>query len=491
MKQQTPPNSKESEMMVLGNMLTSNEGLNIAADSLYEADFYHLEHKTIFNALKRIMKEGKPADIHLVSEDLKVQGSLESIGGIKYLMDLAQYAGTSAYIEEYVKEIQKYSKHRKQAEISRLITEKSLNGEDCSQLILNLQEISENNQKDKISIKSCLQISKDYFLTKPPEKKHILHIVDVNGKKTPFLHQGITGMLVAEGGLGKTKLLSLMAGSIATGIPFLKQYIVSDPGAVCLIMGENDGDDIHRCLYDVRENLQEKLKANQKTDSFGEYRSEFMLHYDDPLSVLEGNIFPISVHGVDARFIDKEGERTPFYRNILRELQDNEPKNGWKVIILDPASRFAGTEAEKDNGVATAFIAALENITKQLKGNPLVLFAHHKNKASIGLDTSSTKHGASQSSARGVSGFTDGVRWQATLTRHATNEGEEVSRNSEVIFEITKTNFTTFQPAILLKKNQYGIAEFDSFHKNVKPSQKKSEENKTPDKKIGMEKIKI
>lgn len=95
------PNSKESEMMVLGCMLTSINGLNIAADSLDDTDFYYTEHKIIFQALKAAYKNEKPADVHLISEELKRQDKLKAVGGIIYLTTLAQYAGTSAYIEEY------------------------------------------------------------------------------------------------------------------------------------------------------------------------------------------------------------------------------------------------------------------------------------------------------------------------------------------------------------------------------------------------------
>lgn len=95
------PNSKESEMMVLGCMLTSVNGLNIAADLLEESDFYYNEHQMVFSSLKLAYCSDKPADIHLIAEDLKRQNKLESVGGISYLTTLAQYAGTSAYIEEY------------------------------------------------------------------------------------------------------------------------------------------------------------------------------------------------------------------------------------------------------------------------------------------------------------------------------------------------------------------------------------------------------
>lgn len=95
------PNSKESEMMVLGCMLTSVNGLNIAADSLDDSDFYYNEHKIIFAALKTAYKSDKPADVHLISEELKRQEKLKTVGGVAYITTLAQYAGTSAHIEEY------------------------------------------------------------------------------------------------------------------------------------------------------------------------------------------------------------------------------------------------------------------------------------------------------------------------------------------------------------------------------------------------------
>lgn len=100
-KSKIPPNSKESEMMVLGSMLTNINSLNIAAEMLDDADFYYSEHKTIFSVLKQAYHLDKPADVHLVAEELKRGEKLEGVGGVAYLTTLVQYAGTSAYIEEY------------------------------------------------------------------------------------------------------------------------------------------------------------------------------------------------------------------------------------------------------------------------------------------------------------------------------------------------------------------------------------------------------
>ncbi len=101
LKARVAPNSKESEMMVLGCMLTSVNALNIAADSLNDSDFYYTEHKIIFLSLKSAYMADKPADVHLICEDLKREDKLKAVGGVAYITTLAQYAGTSAYIEEY------------------------------------------------------------------------------------------------------------------------------------------------------------------------------------------------------------------------------------------------------------------------------------------------------------------------------------------------------------------------------------------------------
>ncbi|MCB1181090.1 MAG: hypothetical protein KDK55_03600 [Chlamydiia bacterium] len=99
------PNSQETEMMVLGCMLTGEEALHIAAQSLEEQNFYSDVHKTIFGVLKKAHHQNKPADVHLVCEELKRLDKLDKVGGPAYVVELAQYAGTSAYIEEYIDQL--------------------------------------------------------------------------------------------------------------------------------------------------------------------------------------------------------------------------------------------------------------------------------------------------------------------------------------------------------------------------------------------------
>jgi replicative DNA helicase len=120
------PNSKESEMMVLGCMLTSINALNIAADLLDDSDFYYTEHKIVYLVLKTAYKTDKPVDVHLVCEELKRQDKLKAVGGAAYITTLAQYAGTSAYIEEYAEIVRNKAILRRMIHASQTIEKTAL-----------------------------------------------------------------------------------------------------------------------------------------------------------------------------------------------------------------------------------------------------------------------------------------------------------------------------------------------------------------------------
>lgn len=136
LKPRVPPHSKESEMMVLGCMLTNVDSLNVGADNLDDVDFYFTEHQLIFAALKNAYLSDKPADVHLISEELKRQGKLKAVGGIAYLTTLAQYAGTSAYTEEYTQIVKNKALLRRMIEASKEVERNALSDPDDVSVIL-------------------------------------------------------------------------------------------------------------------------------------------------------------------------------------------------------------------------------------------------------------------------------------------------------------------------------------------------------------------
>ena len=237
-KSRIPPNSKESEMMVLGCMLTSINALNITADSLSEMDFYYTEHQIIFLALKEAYRADKPADIHLISEDLKRKGKLDAVGGISYLTTLAQYAGTSAYIEEYVDLIRGKSVLRQMISAAQRVEKSAL--EDPSDVLTTLDQaqayffdISQENQRNggvtirdlitglkaesKLPFLKELQARQQEFLERDPNQPKITgvptHFIDLDRLLNGLGNSNLM-ILAARPAMGKTALALCIAENI-------------------------------------------------------------------------------------------------------------------------------------------------------------------------------------------------------------------------------------------------------------------------------------
>ncbi len=240
-----PPNSKESEMMVLGCMLTSINSLNIAADALDESDFYYTEHKIIFQTLKDAFRQDKPADVLLISEELKRQDKLKAVGGIAYLTTLAQYVGTSAYIEEYAEIVRNKSILRRMINASNQIEKNAFEEpSDVSGALDEAQQIffkisQTTNASSGILLKDVLSGSKSAgqvsFLKELQEKQERYQLLGpedtgITGTPTGFtdLDKMINGLnnsnlmiLAARPAMGKTALAINLAENVCFkfGVP--------------------------------------------------------------------------------------------------------------------------------------------------------------------------------------------------------------------------------------------------------------------------------
>jgi len=215
------PQSKESEMMVLGCMLSHINALNLAADTLNPLDFYYPENRIVFEVLQEAYKQDRPADVHLTAEELKRQEKLQMIGGIPYLNSLVEYAGTAAYVEEYCeiikaksilrrmistcKEIEKTA-HEQPDDVYTSLDEAqakffAISQTSSSSTWVHIKDILSGNRSDtKIPFLKELQDKQEYF------KQHGKHEQTVEG--LPSLFIDLDKML---GGLGKSNLLILAA----------------------------------------------------------------------------------------------------------------------------------------------------------------------------------------------------------------------------------------------------------------------------------------
>ncbi|CUI17763.1 replicative DNA helicase DnaB [Candidatus Protochlamydia naegleriophila] len=237
-KVKVAPHSKESEMMVLGCMLTSVNGLNIAADGLDDSDFYFTEHKIIFQILKTSYKKDKPADIHLVAEELKRQDKLSAVGGVAYLATLAQYAGTSAFIEEYVELVQNKSVLRKMIHAAQMIEKTALEEpldvqaslDEAQQLLFKISQASSPSagviiqdifsglrSESGVPYLKELQEKQEKYALKGPEDSGISglpsHFVDFD-KMVNGLNNSNLMILAARPAMGKTSFAINIAENV-------------------------------------------------------------------------------------------------------------------------------------------------------------------------------------------------------------------------------------------------------------------------------------
>lgn len=108
-----PPQNTEAEQSVLGSMLLDKEAIASVTESLKADDFYRDDHKEIFEAIVDLYEKGNSVDVVTVSEQLKIRGTFESVGGLDYITQLASIVPTTANIKQYVRIVEGKSILRK------------------------------------------------------------------------------------------------------------------------------------------------------------------------------------------------------------------------------------------------------------------------------------------------------------------------------------------------------------------------------------------
>ncbi|WP_104989844.1 replicative DNA helicase [Deinococcus sp. NW-56] len=101
-----PPHSNDAEISVLGSILLDNDTLTALGDTVTAEMFYREGHRKIFTAMRTLQDRGEPVDLVTLSEDLRVKGQLDEVGGVTYLVGLADQVPTAAYAEHYARIVQ-------------------------------------------------------------------------------------------------------------------------------------------------------------------------------------------------------------------------------------------------------------------------------------------------------------------------------------------------------------------------------------------------
>ncbi|MBQ6515444.1 MAG: replicative DNA helicase [Clostridia bacterium] len=140
------PNSTEAEVSVLGAMLQDSTAVLRAAEQLIPEDFYHPEHKEIFTVMADMNRRQTAIDLVTVQTELSNKGSLDGVGGIKYLMKIIRDVPTTANVQEYINIVREKSTLRKLIAASQGIMK------DCYGQNKELQEVLSSAEKSIFDI---------------------------------------------------------------------------------------------------------------------------------------------------------------------------------------------------------------------------------------------------------------------------------------------------------------------------------------------------
>ncbi len=268
----------------------------------------------------------------------------------------------------------------------------------------------------------------EWFTVPPKPRKWLLRDARTSNAEgvLPF---GKVGQIIGEGGVSKTMIAVSLARAVASGEKWLGTFSATR-GRVLVLLGEEDAEEVRRRLFN------ERRASNAPIPD-------------------EGSIVVVPLAGEPCAMLEQDAHGNPSETDFLTWLRAYVAEHGpWALIIVDPLSRFAGQEAERDNASATRFIQALESIAKVTGATVVVL--HHTNKGSRGgVELTS-------SSSRGSSALVDGVRWQASLAaeRLKLDAPEERDRLGEiVVLSFTKSNYgRKGEPLLLRRDNEHGGA---------------------------------
>jgi len=271
------------------------------------------------------------------------------------------------------------------------------------------------------------ELGADWLDTAPAPRRWLLERVETaaeRGKRSDphdvpdrvgVLPLGKVGMLAAAGGVGKTMALVQLALAVATGRRWLGTFATPNPGPVLLALAEEDEEEVRRRVWNAAAAMQ--LSDDEKRKALA--RIVALPLAGTPVALVSGEAGAI--------------EETDALRALRARLEaldkDGKPKVEWRLVVLDPLSRWAGADTEKDNAAATRFVEAVETLALHAPGSPTVLLAHHTAKVTRGEGAANDA-----TAARGATGLVDGVRWVANL--------DNASDGFAVLSIPTKSNYS-------------------------------------------------
>lgn len=240
-----PPQAIELEEAVLGAIMLEKDALTSIIDVLKPEAFYKEAHQRIFEAIIALFTKSQPVDILTVTNELRVLGFLEIVGGPYYITQLTSRIASGANVEYHARII---SEKHIQRELIRISSEIIRDAYEDTTDVFDLLDNAEKNlfAVSETNIRKNFE-SMDLLIHKAIKQVQSINLKEgeFSGLSTGFINlDRITAgwqksdmvVLAARPGMGKTAFVLSMARNMATDFNIPVVFFSLEMSAVQLVM---------------------------------------------------------------------------------------------------------------------------------------------------------------------------------------------------------------------------------------------------------------
>ncbi len=218
------PFSNEAEQSVLGAMYLDRNSIPDVLGLVRGEDFYISRHRELFEAIVELYNTGKPIDLVTLKEHLTLRGTLEKIGGIAFVVEVANLVPSTESVGYYAAIVRDKAVQRRMIRMAEEIRGKCYRGdEETDDILASAQQSIIEISQDR-STRGLVHIGR--YLDEGIEKLEKLSQKDdtVTGIPTGFidldrrtsgLHAAELIILAARPAMGKTSLALNIAQNVA------------------------------------------------------------------------------------------------------------------------------------------------------------------------------------------------------------------------------------------------------------------------------------
>ena len=360
-----PPQARDMEQAVLGALMIDKEAIGDVIDILKPEGFYDDKNSMIFKAILDLFEHSEPIDILTVTEQLKRNGDLDSIGGPYYLTELTNRVASSANSEFHARiVVQKFIQRELIRVSSQIIEDAYEDTTDVFDLLdkseKSIFEITNNNLRRGMQDMNQLVAKALNEISEVREKKGLLGIpsgfVELDRMTSGWQPTDLV-IVAARPAMGKTSFVLNMARNAAVEHDQAVVVFSLEMGATQLakrlITSETEIESDK--IKNGRLEGYEWMELNKKVEKL----SNAKLFIVDTPAI---NIFELraqcrrlkSAHDISMIFIDylqlmsgtnegKGGNREQEISNISRSLKSIAKELNIPVIALSQLSRAVET----------------------------------------------------------------------------------------------------------------------------------------------------